>query len=166
MEAAPLFFRGAAVYKFGKSSESNLIGVYPPLVSVVRLALSYRLMDMAVVNGVRTDAEQAAYHAQGRFSLGRVNELRIAASLHPITAEENKRTVTKTLKSMHLLQPDGYGHAVDLVPFVKGRMDWGNIENFYFMATLMLRASAELNVPVRWGGHFRSIKDSPHFETI
>lgn len=153
------------MYKFGKSSEANLIGVKPSLVAVPRRALSYGLMDFAVVQGVRDVAVQRAYFAQGRKSLAVVNALRARANLARIKGTDN-RIVTNTLLSKHLIQADGYGHAIDLVPFVNGRMDWESHENFYFLATLMLRAAAELGEPVRWGGHFRSLRDSPHFETI
>lgn len=47
--------------------------------------------------------EQIALYAQGRQGLDEVNELRRIAGLRPITREVNKRFVTWTLNSKHLI---------------------------------------------------------------
>jgi len=82
---------------------------------------------------------------------------------------EGKRTVarqrklvaagaSKTMNSRHIT-----GHAVDLAPYVGGRIRW-DWPLFYPIADSMKRAAAELGYPIEWGGDWRSIKDGPHFQ--
>jgi len=52
--------------------------------------------------------------------------------------------------------------AVDVVPY-PGAFDNDNA-TFYLMATHILRAASILGVRITWGGHWRSLKDLPHFE--
>lgn len=65
------------------------------------------------------------------------------------TVEEQRRHVangfSKTMKSKHL-----EGLAVDLVPFVDGKLRWW-WPQIYQIAAAMRQASVELAVPIRWG---------------
>lgn len=64
-------------------------------------------------------------------------------------AEQQKHVasgVSKTLESRHLT-----GHAVDLVPFVNGKLRW-EMEPIYRIADAVRMAAKELQVPIRWGG--------------
>jgi peptidoglycan L-alanyl-D-glutamate endopeptidase CwlK len=53
---------------------------------------------------------------------------------------------TTTMDSRHLT-----GHAVDLVPYINGKLrwEWGPI---YKITAAMQNSAAELNIPIRWGG--------------
>lgn len=133
------------MFSFGKNSLDKLKGVHPDLVRVINKALGYGVLDFAVVQGVRTKAEQEKLYAQGRDTEG------------PI--------VTWTKDSKHIAQYDGFGHAVDLVPFVKGKIDWIDLPNFYLLGALMFRAAMETHAEIVWGG-FWTQKDYPHFEII
>lgn len=66
------------------------------------------------------------------------------------TMAEQKRLVesgaSKTLDSRHLT-----GHAVDLVPYVNGKLRW-EWEPIYKIADAMRVAAREINIPIRWGG--------------
>lgn len=66
------------------------------------------------------------------------------------TMEEQKRMVetgvSKTLDSRHLS-----GHAVDLVPYVNGKLRW-EWEPIYRIADAVRIAAQQLSVPLRWGG--------------
>lgn len=53
---------------------------------------------------------------------------------------------TKTLDSRHIT-----GHAVDLVPFVNGKLRW-EWEPIYKIADSVRIAAKELDVQIRWGG--------------
>jgi len=55
------------------------------------------------------------------------------------------------------------GHAVDLAPIIGGKIAW-DWPPFFKIAEAMKAASAELNVPLTWGGDWKSFKDGPHFE--
>ena len=61
-----------------------------------------------------------------------------------------------TMNSRHLT-----GHAVDMVPWP---IDWGDLSRFEVMAEAMKSAAEELNIPIVWGGDWKSFYDGPHFE--
>jgi len=111
-------------YSFGKKSLAALEGVHPDLVRVVKRAIGISAQDFAVDQGLRSLATQKEYL---------------------------KRGATRTLHSKHLIQPDGFGHAVDLVPFVAGdkRWEWPLI---YPIALAMREAAVEEGVVLTWGG--------------
>lgn len=111
-------------YSLSPKSIARLSDVHPDLRELVELAIAQTEQDFIVLEGLRSAETQAEYL---------------------------KRGVTKTLKSKHLKQPSGYGHAVDLVPYVNGspRWEWPLI---YPVAVAMLKACRWKNVPVRWGG--------------
>jgi len=66
------------------------------------------------------------------------------------TLDEQKQLVrsgaSKTLKSRHLT-----GHAVDLVPYINGKLRW-EWEPIYQIAEAVRSAAEELEIPIRWGG--------------
>jgi len=65
------------------------------------------------------------------------------------TIEEQRVLVqngaSKTIKSRHI-----EGCAVDLVPYLNGKMRW-EWNPIYKVALAVRRASAELEIPIRWG---------------
>lgn len=65
---------------------------------------------------------------------------------------------SKTMKSRHLT-----GHAVDLAAMVGGvvRWDW---PLYAKIANAMKTAAFELNIPITWGGDWKTFKDGPHFQ--
>ena len=74
-------------FYLGKTSLKRSKGVHPRMLAIVKLALSYGLIDFMVLKdgGVRTLEEQKVFVASG---------------------------ASQTLKSEHLIHPDtGYGHA-------------------------------------------------------
>lgn len=131
-------------FSFSKNSLARFEGVDPRLVAVAHKALSYGVLDFAAAQGVRTDEEQEELYAQGRTKPGKI--------------------VTWTLDSKHKKQADGYGHALDLVPVINGKIDWNDIQAFHMLATLMFRAAMELGHEIEWGGHWMKNKDYPHFQ--
>ena len=81
-------------YKLGNTSQQRLVGVHPNLVKVVQRAIEITAQDFAVNEGLRTLERQRRLVASG---------------------------ASQTLNSKHLKQADGFGHAVDLVP-------WGDFD--------------------------------------
>ena len=119
-------------------SLERLRGVHPDLVKVVHRASEITKTPFVVIEGLRTPARQKKLVASG---------------------------ASRTLKSRHI-----HGFAVDLAPYVDDgdgnawdsiRWDW---PLFYPMAAAVKQAAKELNVPVQWGGDWRTFKDGPHFE--
>ncbi len=111
-------------FKLGKKSLAELEGVHPDLVAVVKEVIQISLVDFAVHDGLRTEEEQEEYARTG---------------------------VSTTLNSKHLPQPDGYGHAVDLVPYINGKLRW-EWAPAYQIAAAFQRVSMGKGVKVRWGG--------------
>jgi len=66
------------------------------------------------------------------------------------TLEEQKQLVksgaSKTLNSRHIT-----GHAVDLVPYINGKLRW-EWEPIYQIADSVRLAANQLDIPLRWGG--------------
>jgi peptidoglycan L-alanyl-D-glutamate endopeptidase CwlK len=138
-------------YSLSRRSLGRLEDVHPDMVLVVKRAIEISEQDFMVLEGVRTPERQRELYAQGRTAPGQI--------------------VTWTLKSNHFVQDDGYGHAVDLVPFP---VDWADSKKFDAIAEAMFAASEELRVPIRWGRDWnqngkpgeKGESDSPHFELV
>jgi peptidoglycan L-alanyl-D-glutamate endopeptidase CwlK len=118
-------------YRLGAQSRAELKGVHPDLVKVVERAIQITVQDFSVHDGLRTLEEQKRYVASG---------------------------ASQTLNSKHRAQADGYGHAVDLVPFINGKMRW-EWEPIYVIAVAVWQAARELGVAVRWGGAWIDMAD-------
>ena len=65
---------------------------------------------------------------------------------------------TKTMNSRHLT-----GHAVDLAPMIGGTVRW-DWPLYHRLAVTVKAAAAVENVPLQWGGDWRTFKDGPHWE--
>lgn len=117
--------------RLGARSRAELKGVHPDLVRVVERAIEITLQDFSVHDGLRTLEEQKRYVASG---------------------------ASQTLNSKHRPQADGFGHAVDLVPFINGKMRW-EWEPIYVIAAAVWQAARELGVAVRWGGAWIDMAD-------
>ena len=78
------------------------------------------------------------------------------------TIEEQKKLfeagATKTMNSRHLT-----GHAVDIAPFVNGRLRW-DWPLFHKLAKAVKEAAAEDKIRIVWGGDWKTFPDGPHFE--
>ena len=123
------------MYKFSKRSEQSLQGVHPDLVAVIRRALALTEVDFMVTEGVRSLERQRQLYT---------------------------KKASQTMNSMHLPQSDGFAHAVDLAAWVgEVRWDW---PLYHRIADAVKAAARELNVPIEWGGDWKSFKDGPHFQ--
>ena len=65
---------------------------------------------------------------------------------------------SKTMNSRHLT-----GHAIDLAAYIGSEVCW-DWPLYHKLADAMKRAANSLNVPIVWGGDWKSFKDGPHFE--
>lgn len=111
----------------------------------------------------RPPAVQAAYYAQGRQPLAKINALRHAAGLQPIGAVEAGRVITKAQpgQSAHNFMP---ARAFD-VQLVKadGSIDWTEAAYRGF-AAYVKAAAAKLGVAVSIGAYWTKFPDPPHTE--
>ena len=125
-------------------SLKNMQGLHPDLILVLNRALHTSPHMFVVTEGLRTLERQREL-------------LRIGA--------------TKTLKSRHLKQADGYGHAFDFYALVDintdGKVTFEEMSNTRLMipiANAIKAAAKEKDVAVTYGGDWRRFKDYPHFE--
>ena len=65
---------------------------------------------------------------------------------------------SKTMNSRHLT-----GHAVDVVAYIGSQVSW-EWPLYEKIAAAFRQASRELNIPVEWGGDWKTLKDGPHFQ--
>ncbi|MRJ41176.1 MULTISPECIES: M15 family metallopeptidase [Idiomarina] len=134
-------------FRLSKTSLLRLKQCHPQLCIVVTRAIQICGIDFMVGCGIRTIEEQRANVEKG---------------------------VSKTLASKHLPQADGMSHAVDLWPWVNGRIPWEDWPAFEEIAKAMLTAADELGVNLRWGGDWNRngrsdderFLDGPHFELV
>ena len=98
------------MFQFGRQSEKNMEGVDPDLVLVVRHALRYGPMDIAVVCGIRGRAEQNRYNDIGK------SKVRWPNSKH------------------------NTGKALDCVPYVNGRPSWNHYHCSVLAGGILLSA--------------------------
>jgi len=123
--------------------QERLEGVHPDLVSAIQVwaALPY---DVLILNGVRTDTQQAALYAEGRTATGNV-----------VT---NASTAASSAHGRKLFPEGPFGCAIDAIPCVGGKALWQDTDKLQAMA-YMVEAGK-----VTWGGSWQSLKDYDHFE--
>lgn len=114
------------IYEWSQKSRREQLGVHPILVRVSNRAIELSLVDMVFHDGVRTITEQR---------------------------DMVRRKVSKTMASKHLKQPDGFGHAMDLVAWVDGAISW-DWRYYYLIACAVDAAATEQGVAdkIVWGG--------------
>lgn len=121
------------MYKLSNRSQGNLTGVHPKLIAVVERAIEITNTDFGVIEGVRNIETQRDYV---------------------------KRGVSQTMNSKHLIQPDGYSHAVDLMAYVGIRGSW-EMNLYDNIADAIKQAAQEYCVSLKWGAcwHIDNIVD-------
>ena len=65
---------------------------------------------------------------------------------------------SKTMNSRHLT-----GHAIDVAAKIGGQISW-DWPLYEKIADAFKRAARELDVKIKWGGDWASLRDGPHFE--
>jgi peptidoglycan L-alanyl-D-glutamate endopeptidase CwlK len=110
-------------FNLSQRSLNKLDGVHPDMVSVVKRAIELTDVDFGVTYGVRTLAEQEELYNSGR---------------------------SQTMKSKHLIQDDGYSHAVDLVAYFGSNVSW-ELNVYDNICDVMAEAAREVGCAIKWG---------------
>lgn len=139
-------------FKFSQQSLDKLTGVHPDLVSIIHEVMGLQVIDFSVVEGVRTLERQKKLVAEGK---------------------------SRTMLSKHLIQNDGYGHAVDLFPspvdMAKvNKGDAREIVRFGIIAGLMFAIARRRGIilvsGMDWDGDGQTLDhtffDAPHFQLV
>ncbi|GHV40021.1 hypothetical protein FACS1894179_05870 [Bacteroidia bacterium] len=131
-------------------SLNKLESVNPNLVELIKEAIQSTSIPFIITEGVRTTERQKELYAQGRVTPGLI-----------VTNCDGIKD-----KSNHQLKENGYGHAVDLYPYINGSI---RIHEAYVPEILQIIAehiqmtAQKMNLSVIWGGDWK-MKDYPHFE--
>lgn len=149
----------------------SLLLLHPPLREKAALFLEacQQARHPAIITCTgRFQAEQVALHAQGRRTLSEVNNLRMIAGMPLITEEENRRRVTWTLQSQHLINPQtGFCNAFDFALLngkkahwdIKVSVDGDEIPDYEEAGQI----GEQLGLT--WGGRWDK-PDYPHFQLM
>ena len=123
-----------------QKSLSSMAGVHPKLISCFQLAMTkYSEIDFYVVCGVRTTAQEEQHVANG---------------------------TSETMHSKHLIQSDGFGYAVDCLPYPFDG-NWQNpqlVQNLKKIDDAMQAAALEIDIGVGWGGDWPHLQDYDHWQ--
>lgn len=118
----------------------------------------YRFSDRSARNLAGVHPDLVAVIARG-LALSDV-DFGVTEGLRSIERQRTLRAsgASQTLRSRHLT-----GHAVDVMAYVgsEGRWDWPLYER---IAEAVKAASAEMGIPVEWGGDWTSLRDGPHYQ--
>lgn len=104
-------------YSFGAASKKEMTGIHPFLYDVNMVAITVSEQDFSCHDGLRTEAEQRRLVGRG---------------------------ASKTMNSKHRMQADGFGHAVDNVPYINGKLRW-EWKPIYVIAAAMMQAVQKVN---------------------
>jgi peptidoglycan L-alanyl-D-glutamate endopeptidase CwlK len=100
-----------------------------------------------------------------------VSVVKLAIKLTPIDftviegvrSKERQAALFKSGASMTMNSRHITGHAVDIAPWVDGKVSW-DWDHYYPLAAAVFQAASETNIPVEWGGHWRSFPDAAHWQ--
>ena len=110
-------------FRLSQRSIDRLEGVHPDMTAVVERAIQLTEVDFGVIQGVRTLEEQKANVAAGR---------------------------SQTMASKHLLQDDGFSHAVDVVAYVGSDVSW-ELNLYDDICDAFKQAAEEVGCAIKWG---------------
>ena len=110
-------------FKLSQRSIDRLEGVHPDMTAVVERAIQLTEVDFGVTQGVRTLEEQKANVAAGR---------------------------SQTMASKHLLQDDGFSHAVDVVAYVGPDVSW-ELNLYDYICDAFKQAAEKVGCGIKWG---------------
>tara|TARA_R100000234_G_C4996453_1_gene178191 strand:- start:83 stop:550 length:468 start_codon:yes stop_codon:yes gene_type:complete len=110
-------------FRLSQRSLDRLEGVHPDMTAVVERAIQLTDVDFGVTQGVRTLDEQKANVAAGR---------------------------SQTMRSKHLLQDDGFSHAVDVVAYVGSDVSW-ELNLYDNICDAFKKAAQEVGCSIKWG---------------
>lgn len=125
---------------FSQFSLDNLSTCHQDVQDLFHEVVKY--YDIRIICGHRTVAEQQRLYAKGRTVPGS-----IVTHCDGILRKSKHQTFPSI--------------ACDVVPYP---VDWDNVNRFYELAGWVQAFALGMNIPVVWGGHWRSLKDLPHWE--
>ncbi len=112
-------------HELSRRSEKRLVGVHPDIIKVLQRGLKLSPYDFGVLpDAVRTDGRQLEIFNAGGST---------------------------TLISYHLIQADGYSHAVDIYILVDGKVSWER-RHYRPVIQALFTVAIKLGVQIEAGG--------------
>ena len=148
-------------YVLSDASIEKMKGVHPKLIELMKKAISDSPYDFKIVQGLRTAEYQNSLYQQGRTKPGKI--------------------VTKldgyNRKSNHQAKADGYGHAVDIAVcgqydqngnYVKCTTDAEMFDNkkLVEISRHIKAVAKKMGLEIVWGGDWKTLYDTPHYELV
>lgn len=148
-------------YVLSDASIEKMKGVHPKLIELMKKAIGDSPYDFKIVQGLRTAEYQNSLYQQGRTKPGKI--------------------VTKldgyNRKSNHQAKADGYGHAVDIAVcgqydqngnYVKCTTDAEMFDNkkLVEISRHVKVVAKEMGMEIVWGGDWKTLYDTPHYELV
>ena len=115
-------------FKFGSRSLREQKGVHPDLVELCNLTIDLSPVDFGVFDGIRTASEQNQLYQRRASQIDGFSRI-----------------------GKHQKQLDGFGHAVDLVPWINSKFVW-DWDAIYLICETLVEQARILEVTIRWGG--------------
>ena len=149
------------IYKLSEASIQKMSGVHPKLIELMKTAISDSPYDFKIVQGLRSAEYQNSLYQQGRTKPGKI--------------------VTKldgyNRKSNHQAKSDGYGHAVDIAVcghyndngiYVKYTTDTEMFDNkkLVEISKHIKAVAKDMGLNIVWGGEWKTLYDTPHYELV
>lgn len=123
-------------FELSRKSMRQLRTVHPDLQRVTKRAIELTRIDFGVSEGLRSASRQLELVAQRKST---------------------------TENSKHLIQEDGYGHAIDIYAFYNGKVNWTN-RVYGPIIQAFITAAIEEGVQVIFGHLWLDLFDSVHIE--
>ena len=117
-------------FRFGNRSLQQLDTVDPKLTALAIRALELSPHDFTIIQGKRTVEQSAQNIANGTSFL------------------------KDPSKSKHVT-----GKAIDFAPYIKGKIDWNDLEAFWAIVGAFKKAANEMNIAVRFGADWNNSGD-------
>lgn len=152
--------------KLSKTTQARIDTLHPDMQRVIRYAANIAEPDedFTILDGgaARTKEQMAQNYGKGRTAAEMIGK-----GVPPAMAQKYARPkeakvtwLNKPFSSNHRVHEDGYGHAVDLIPYP---IDWNDIPRFQKIIALVKRAAAVEGVKLVYGADWKQ-KDWPHVE--
>lgn len=132
-------------FKYSQTSLERLHTCHSDLITICKKAIERSPVDITVVCGHRGKDDQDQAYSNGYSDL-------------------------KWPFSKHNEWPS---KAVDLAPYINGKIEWNNINGLYLIAGIVISIAYSINVKIRWGGAWNGTlndtkkrQDLYHFEKI
>jgi len=130
------------MFTLSKVSLDRLKGVHPKLIEIAQSALQISTYDFGIawMGGLRTEEDQRKLMKTG---------------------------ASRTMKSKHMKQSDGYGHAFDVLPYLNNTPTVNASSDIYSSIVVSVAKCAQaLNVKIKWGGCWACINTCRNVQDV